>query len=233
LRFQSFSIFVSALLLLAGCQSPNSDSGFVTLFPQDGTPQDWMVRAWDDVSKQPAQLSAWKVVDGVLFGSEPRGTWLVSEKEYSDFILRFEWRLGERGNSGCGLRFPGKGDPAFDGLELQMADNRYTAPDVTVNDHELTGSFYRALSPSQQLYRPLEWNRYEISCVGSKILVRLNGVMIQDVDLETQEIKPQKHDGTLAPPLKLRPRSGHIGFQELSRGGGHVEIRNAEIKVLH
>jgi hypothetical protein len=33
-------------------------------------------------------------------------------------------------------------------------------------------------------------------------------------------------------PLHDRPRKGHIGFQELSRGGGHVQIRNARIKVL-
>ena len=28
------------------------------------------------------------------------------------------------------------------------------------------------------------------------------------------------------------PHKGHIGFQELSRGGGHVQIRNARIKII-
>ena len=53
----------------------------------------------------------WKVEKGVLRGSEPRGTWLVSEKEYGDFILEFEWKIGQRGNSGAALRAPMSGAP--------------------------------------------------------------------------------------------------------------------------
>jgi hypothetical protein len=46
----------------------------------------------------------------------PRGTWLMSEKEYGDFVPGFEFKLGEMGNSGCALRAPMRGDPAFDGM---------------------------------------------------------------------------------------------------------------------
>jgi hypothetical protein len=60
----------------------------------------------------------------------------------------------------------------------------------------------------------------------------LNGKQVLDVNLEEQTKPTKRHDNTDAPPLKDRPRKGHIGFQELSRGGGHVEIRNARIKVL-
>jgi len=42
----------------------------------------------------------------------------------------------------------------------------------------------------------------------------------------------KRHNGTDAPPVKDRPRKGHIGFQELSRGAEHVMIRNARIKAL-
>ncbi len=42
----------------------------------------------------------------------------------------------------------------------------------------------------------------------------------------------QRHDGSLAPPLKDRPRRGHIGFQELSRGESQVQIRGARIMPL-
>jgi hypothetical protein len=62
--------------------------------------------------------------------------------------------------------------------------------------------------------------------------VLLNGEQILDVNLDKESIATKRHDGTDAPPLKDRPRRGHIGFQELSRGGGHVQIRNARIKVL-
>ena len=55
----------------------------------------------------------------------------------------------------------------------------------------------------------------------------LNGDLIQNVNLDAQTKKLER--GT---PLKGRPRRGHIGFQELSRGGGHVEFRNVRIKEL-
>jgi hypothetical protein len=212
----------------AGADSA-SGAGFVRLFTSDGAPKGWRVGAWDDVSKPGPEGAAWVVKDGVLHGSEPRGTWLMSEKEYGDFILEYEFKLGERGNSGLALRAPMKGDPAFDGLELQMADVRYN-PEA--KDSELTGGLYRALAPSKQVYKPTEWNRYQIELRGSRIKVTLNGEKIQDADLSAYGEPVKRHNGLDAPPLKDRPRKGHIGFQELSRGGDHVLIRNARIKVL-
>jgi hypothetical protein len=230
-----FALLLSIVFAQAADQpkgSSKGEEGFVNLFPKDGVPEGWKVRAWADVADAPPEGAVWKVVDGVLHGSEPRGTWLVSEKVYGDFILKFEFKLGERGNSGCGLRFPGYGDPAFDGLELQMVDPRYYPPEMKVPASELTGSLYRAIAPTEQLLKPTDWNRYAVTCQGSRVQVVLNGKKIQDVDLEKFTNAVTRHDGKDAPPLKERPRKGHIGFQELSRAGGHVEIRNAEIKVL-
>src|SRR5882672_4858491 len=134
----------------------DDNSGFAPLFPEDGIPKGWLVRRWDDVSKPAEKAATWRVENGVLQGSEPRGTWLVSEKEYGDFILEFEWKLGERGNSGIALRAPLFGDPAFDGMELQMVDPRYYG-DTKVPPAELTGSLYKAVAPLKQIYKPAEW----------------------------------------------------------------------------
>ena len=204
--------------------------GWVPLFAEKGEPKGWVVTHWSDLSK-PAPVGAkWEVDEqGVLHGSDPRGTWLVSEREYGDFELEFEWKLGEQGNGGCALRTPMKGDPAFDGLEVQMVDERYNngqdGPD------KLTGSLYKALASAKQVYKPTEWNRYSITLAGSHIKIVLNVTVIQDVDLDEQTRPVERHDGSHAPTLKDRPRKGHIGFQELSRGGGHVQIRNARIRV--
>jgi hypothetical protein len=196
------------------------------LFPKDGSPEGWVVRHWANVKDEPPQPSSWTVKDGVLHGSEPRGTWLVSEREYGDFVLEFEWKLGEQGNSGVGLRFPPQGDPAFDGMEVQMVDPRYYG-EQPFEPGELTGSIYKALVPRAQVYRPGEWNRYEITCRGAQVRVILNGQLLHDVNL-AQETRPLER-GT---PLAQRPRKGRIGFQELSRGGGHVLIREARIREL-
>jgi hypothetical protein len=210
-----------------------ADEGFRKLFPKDGVPEGWSVRAWDDVKNPGPPGAEWKVIDGVLHGSNPRGTWLVSDKQYSNFVLKYEFKLGERGNSGCGLRFPGFGDPAFDGLELQMVDPRYYPPDFgEVPANELTGGLYRAVAPSEQLYKPGEWNSYEISLQGPLVKVTLNGKPILDYNLDKHTTIVKRHNGQDAVPLRDRPRTGHIGFQELSRAGGHVEIRNAQIKEL-
>jgi len=215
-------ILVSGLLLAA-------EPAWTPLFAEDGAPKGWIVRAWDDV-RNPAQgKPVWKVEKGVLIGGEARGNWLLSEKEYGDFELEFEFKLGETGNSGCALRAPLHGDPAFDGIELQMADFRYN---TSAKDSELTGGLYRAVAPKKQVYKPTEWNRYHIACKGAKIQVTLNGEPILDVDLEKETAKVKRHNGSDAPPLKERPRKGRIGFQNLSRGDAPVQIRNARVKVL-
>lgn len=220
----------SFLITLAAASSfaADSDAGFVPLFPEDGIPKGWSVRNWDDVKNHAKEGTVWKVQNGILNGSEPRGTWLVSDKEYSDFIIEFEFKLGERGNSGCGVRFPDHGDPAFDGMEIQMADFRYN-PEAKLS--ELTGGIYRAIAPTTQVYKPTEWNKYQITLKGDRIKVVLNGEVIQDLNLSEQDQVVKRHDGTSAPPVKDRPRRGHIGFQELSRDS-HVQIRNARLKVL-
>src|SRR4026207_849866 len=147
------------LLVIAGCTTtpkPKQTAQLLPLSPKAGTPQGRIVRQWDDVSK-PAPDVVWKVENGILHGGLPRGSWLMSEKEYGNFILEYDFRLGERGNSGCALRAPLKGDPAFDGLELQMADFRYNPQ---AKDSELTGGLYRAIAPRKQVYKPTEWNTY-------------------------------------------------------------------------
>jgi hypothetical protein len=208
------------------------ENGFIALFPTNGIPQGWVARDWADVKNPPPEGATWKVVDGVLHGSEPRGTWLISEKLYSDFVLKFEFKLGERGNSGCGLRFPDAGDPAFDGLELQMVDPRYYPADMKVPPNELTGSLYRAIAPVEQRLKPEAWNSYEVRCEGPVVTVKLNGKQVLHENIQEFTGDILRHNGQPAVPLKDRPLRGHIGFQELSRNGGHVEIRNAYIKEL-
>ena len=218
-----FAVFVLAL------GQPSVAQEWFLLFPKDGVPEGWVVRAWNDVSQPPNNSVVWRVERGVLQGGEPRGTWLMSEKEYGDFSIEYEFKLGETGNSGLALRAPMKGDPAFDGIELQMADFRYNPQ---AKNSELTGGIYRAVAPTRQVYKPTEWNQCHVTVRSQHLKVVLNGETIQDINLEEQNQEVRRHDGTLAPPVRARPQKGHIGFQELSRGGDHVQIRGARIKVF-
>ena len=220
---------VLALLSLVLTALPLAQAGeFEALFPKNGIPKGWVVRAWSDVSKPGPEGAQWVVEKGVLNGGGARGSWLISEAEYSDFELQFEFKLGPQGNSGCALRTPASGDPAFDGLELQMADYRYN---TKAADSELTGGLYRALAPVKQVYKPEKWNRYEITLKGPQVRVVLNGTVILDHDLSEEDTVIKRHNGKDAPALRDRPHKGRIGFQNLSRGGSPVLIRNARIRV--
>lgn len=227
--FFSLLVFSTVLATPAPAQTKSDTEGFVPLFPRDGIPQGWTVRQWNKVQSPDTNGVVWKVENGILHGGEPRGSWLMCEAEHGDFILEYEFKLGERGNSGCALRAPMSGDPAFDGMELQMADLRYNPQ---AKDSELTGGLYRAVAPTKQVYQPTAWNRYRITLQGTHLTVVLNGETIQDLQLDQQKQTVLRHDGTPAPAIQDRPRRGHLGFQELSRGGDHVLIRNARIKTL-
>jgi hypothetical protein len=219
---------VLAAFLLAAAVVGAADEP-TTLFTEKGPPKGWVVRAWNDVSKPAGPNTAWTVEDGVLRPGKTRGTWLMSEKEYADFELSFEIKLTAVGNSGVALRSPMKGDPAFDGMELQFADLRYN---TQAKDSELTGGVYRAIAPTKQVYKPTEWNTCKIELKGTRLKATINGELVQDVDLSTFDKPVKRHDGTDAPPIKDRPKKGHIGFQHLSRQNEPVEIRKVMLRDL-
>src|SRR5437868_3471672 len=65
------------------------DERWIDLFTEDGVPKGWLVRRWDDVAK-PVDDAGWTVKDRLLHSGQRRGTWLMSEKEYGNFVLEFE-----------------------------------------------------------------------------------------------------------------------------------------------
>lgn len=228
-RFLSAVLLVFAFQLGIAVTEADDKDGFRPLFTENGPPKDWVVTEWNDLAKLAPPECAWTVEDGILKPGKRRGTWLVSRKTYRDFILEFEIKLTEVGNSGVALRAPMRGDPAFDGMELQIADLRYNP---SAKDSELTGGIYRAIAPSKQVYKPTEWSSFRIELRGQHLKVTLNGELIQDVDLSRFDEPVKRHDGTDAPPIKDRPREGHIGFQHLSRNNEPVYIRNVRIREL-
>ncbi len=48
---------------------------------------------------------------------------LFTEKEYSDFAFRFEFKLQESGNNGVGIRVPEGGHASGSGMEIQVLDH--------------------------------------------------------------------------------------------------------------
>ena len=55
-------------------------------------------------------------VYGVIYCTKADGGNLYTEKEYANFVLRFEFKLSESANNGIGIRAPLTGDSAYQGM---------------------------------------------------------------------------------------------------------------------
>jgi len=127
----------------------------------------------------------WTVEDGTLVGRngvewttnpEKSGSWLRSEKEYSDFVFEFEYLLNEKGNSGVFIRSAIEKNPAFSGHEMQILDTHGGKPEVWS-----CGALYDVVAASKNAAKPAgEWNAVKIETDGPRIRVWMNGEAIID-----------------------------------------------------
>jgi len=151
---------------------------------------------------------------------------LYTEEEYSDFILRFEFKLTPGANNGLGIRSPLTGDAAYVGIELQILDNTaHIYKDL--KPYQYHGSIYGVVPAKRGHLKPVgEWNYEEVTARGRRITVNLNGVTIVDADIDQASISGTI-DGRDHPGLKRD--KGHIGFLG---HGSRIEFRNIRIKEL-
>ena len=154
---------------------------------------------------------------------------LYTDKEYSDFILRFEFKLTPGANNGLGIRTPLVGDAAYVGMELQILDDdadKYK----NLQPWQYHGSIYGVIAAERGHLKPVgEWNYQEVYANGPHIRVVLNGETILDGDIYkasnggTRTIDNRNHPGLLN-------KSGHIGFLG---HGDPLKFKNIRIKDLN
>ncbi len=144
----------------------------------------------------------------VLYPDRGSGN-LYTEKEFSDFILRFEFKLTPGANNGLGIRTPLTGDAAYEGMEIQILDDS-AADYKDLKEYQYHGSIYGVVPAKRGYLKPVgEWNSEEVIAKGRRITVNLNGVTIVDADID-QAGTPATIDGRDHPGLKRE--KGHIGF---------------------
>lgn len=135
----------------------------------------------------------WVVEDGILIGRNGRdwttdpartGSWLSTEKQYSDFRLELQYSVNERGNSGVFFRSSWERNPAFTGYEMQIHDSPGRPPSKGG-----PGSLYDLVAPEKNVVRPAgEWNTVTIVARGPRIRVEINGEKV----LETEQTRSMK-----------------------------------------
>jgi len=109
-----------------------------------------------------ATPKSWKIESGMLMligGSNH----LFTKGEFDDFVVRFEWRPLKKGyDSGFFVR----------GRQIQMAQG---------GAGMLFGSKEAKAVP--QLHKPPgEWNQWEVTCVGTKLSLTVNGTLAWQID---------------------------------------------------
>jgi len=165
------------------------------------------------------------VVEDAKVVCRPGGN-LYTEKEYSDFVMRFEFKLSRGANNGLGIRTPLEGDPAYVGMEIQILDN---TADVykDLRPYQYHGSIYGVVPAKRGYLNPVgEWNFEEVIANGDQITVNLNGTTIVDADIR-EASTPNTLDEREHPGLERA--TGHIGFLG---HGSYVEFRNIRVKEL-
>lgn len=145
-------------------------------------------------------VSEYEIKDGAICCRAGKGGTIYTTKQYRDFVARLEFKLPPGGNNGLAIRYPGKGDTAYEGMcELQVLDDAYEkATGQRIDPRQVHGSAYGMVGAQRGYQRPIgEWNFEEVTVKGSKIKVELNGTVILDCDLSqvTEFLDNKSHPG--------------------------------------
>jgi hypothetical protein len=163
----------------------------------------------------------WSVRDGeIVCDGRHWGFLRYDREQFDDFALHVEFVMASNSNSGIGLRSRPVDlnavqttRPSCYAYEIQLLDDAGAEPTALSS-----GSLYRYVPPRVNAMHPSGvWNAIDITCVGTRIRVVLNGHLIQDYD-------QLSHADTQDKPLK--------GYVCLQNHGHPVRFRNVSIRSL-
>jgi hypothetical protein len=212
-----------ALLTVGGAAAADAEKGVketVSLFNgKDLT--GW--RTYLDPSKKTQPSEIWSISDGVIHCKGSVAGYLLTEKEYDNYVLRFQWRFppgSKGGNSGCFVHVVGPDKVWPKGIEAQLmhkqagdfwlVDGAKLKIDEARHDPKSERHYYR-LKKDEAIEKPIgEWNQYEITCDGNNIKLVVNGHFVNEGT-----------DGELS--------KGRILLQS---EGAPIEFRNIELTPL-
>jgi hypothetical protein len=222
---------ITLILLLLMIPIANAQNEFKSLF--DGK----SVTGWHTYGKSTVG-NAWKVENGTLHfdptaKENNQGGDLVTDKEYSNFHLKLDWKVAPKANSG--IIFYINEDPVQykntyeTGLEMQVLDND-GHPDGKIDKHR-AGNLYDLIKGDIEPVKAVgDWNTAEIISNQGKLTFILNGIVVVKTTLWDNQWRDLvagskftawKDFGTF--------KKGKIALQD---HGDHVWFRNILIKEL-
>ncbi|MHC4116183.1 MAG: 3-keto-disaccharide hydrolase [Planctomycetota bacterium] len=197
-----FVEFVMVCCLLAASAAAQDD--YVALFNGKD------LSGWSAVGTP----DAFVVKDGTIYctGARPYPSWLRTEKQYENFLLRFEYKTQGWYEGGILFHAPLHGPASKLGFKLHLRH------DQKQYGGRSPGAIYDAATPLSIANLPSgQWNKCEVECNWPRLRVELNGTVIHEIDMSADE------------SLKYRLRKGFIGIQNI---GCRAYFRNIRIKPL-
>jgi hypothetical protein len=172
----------------------------------------------------------WKVVDGSLT-KDGNVDELMTRKQYANFDLRWDWKIGKDGNSGVFYRATREYDLVYwSGPEYQLLDDA-NAPD---GKSQLTASAsaYGLYGAPAGIVKPYsQWNSSRLVVRGSHVEHWLNGKRVVEYDLSSPEWKAKVAASKFSKyPNYGLAAVGYIGIQ--GDHPGSIALRHIRIREL-
>lgn len=171
----------------------------------------------------------WTIAEGEL-RLHGKGGNLISEKEYGNFDLEWEWKLAEGGNNGLKYWVTKVGGKEWLGIEYQMLDDQ-KHPDSKNGSKRLTASFYDIQAPTAKTnVKPSgEWNHSRIVAKDGKLQHWLNGELVGEGDTRSDEWKANLAGSKFKSKEGFAPGKGRIMLTDHS---DKTTYRNIRITLL-
>ncbi|WP_353197473.1 DUF1080 domain-containing protein [Parapedobacter defluvii] len=232
-RFFTFILFSILSYLLASCASNGGKNDtWIPLF--DGK----SLAGWHGFNKA-GPVDNWVVEDGVLTclgktGGSDVGGDIVTEREFGNFELEWEWKIAPGGNGGLMyhvVESPKYKAPYETGPEYQLIDD--IGFPGKLEDWQKAGANY-AMNPADTAKKQLnpvgEWNSSKIVYHNGHVEHWLNGQKIVEFEEGTEAWSNEKKAGKWKdyPDYKLVDK-GKIALQD---HGDRAWFRNMRIREL-
>jgi hypothetical protein len=146
------------------------------------------------------------VEDGILKSQGGMGLLWFTAQKFSNVKLRVVYKGADKNNAGVFIRIPEKPTEAW------MPVNK--AYEVQIDDREdewhKTGVLYSLTKAKASPGIPGDWNTMEISLMGDRTVVHVNGVLVTDFTEGDQvPVKTLSYEPDRGP----RPEMGYVGLQ--------------------